>query len=57
MLFALKVKGLIKCHSGCLNSSRDAIVRIAVDHDVCLARFSVCGSHMATADPKQNGTK
>ena len=57
ILFALEVKILSECHSGCLNSSRDATVRIAVDHDVCLARFSVCGSHMATADPKQNGTK
>ena len=30
---------------------------VSGNNSICPARFSVCGSHMTTADPKQNGTK
>ena len=44
-----------------LNATEFSLIRsphlVSGNNSIRPARFSVCGSHMTTADPKQNGTK
>ena len=44
-----------------LEATEYALIRspflVSGNNSICPARFSVCGNHMTTADPKQNGTK
>ena len=44
-----------------LKATEFALIRspflVSGNNSICPARFSVCGSHMNTADPRQNGTK
>ncbi len=44
-----------------LKATEFALIRspflVSGNNSICPARFSVCGSHMTTVDPKQNGTK
>ena len=44
-----------------LKATEFALIRspflVSGNNSICPARFSVCGSHINTADPRQNGTK
>ena len=44
-----------------LKATEFALIRspffVSGNNSICPTRFSVCGSHMTTADPKQNGIK